>query len=90
VVVRAHVILSAADGQSTDAIAQLSVRAATVSKWRRRLAELGWPVWTTRRDLVLRPRYNSATEQRILRQHGDAAARRLCDMDGHIGRERVG
>ena len=39
VVVRARIGLAAADGQSTDGIAeQLALRPATVSKWRHRFA----------------------------------------------------
>ena len=38
-VVRARIVLSAADGHSTEAIAEeVAVRAATVSKWRGRFA----------------------------------------------------
>jgi transposase len=68
-VVRARVVLAAAAGQSTDSIAeQLALRPATVSKWRRRFATQGVPGLADVRRPGPTPRYDRASERRILKQ----------------------
>jgi len=66
-VMRARIILAAADGASTEDIAaRVCVRAGTVSKWRRRFAARGLPGLTD----AVRPgptrRYGATSERRIL------------------------
>ena len=69
VVVRARIVLAAADGQSTDGIAeQLALRPATVSKWRRRFATQGVAGLADGRRPGPTPRYGTASERRILKQ----------------------
>ena len=90
-VVRARIVLAAADGQSTDGIAeQLALRPATVSKWRHRFATQGvagladapapWPQPPLRRR-------ERATDFEAV---GCAAAGGPCDVDGGDGGDRVG
>lgn len=69
VVVRARIVLAAADGQSTDGIAeQLALRPATVSKWRRRFARLGVAGLADAPRPGPDRRYDAASERRILKQ----------------------
>ena len=68
-VVRARVVLAAADGATTDQIAgQLSLRPATVSKWRGRFARLGVAGLADAPRPGPTPRYDAASERRILKQ----------------------
>ena len=69
VVVRAHIVLAAADGQSTDGIAeQLALRPATVSKWRHRFATQGVAGLADAPRPGPSRRYDAASERRILKQ----------------------
>jgi transposase len=69
VVVRARIVLAAADGQSTDGIAeQLALRPATVSKWRRRFATQGVAGLADASRPGPSRRYDAASERRILKQ----------------------
>ncbi len=64
---RSRIILAAAAGVSTLAIAeQCSVRLATVSKWRSRFARLGWAGLSDAPRPGAKRRYNAQTERRIL------------------------
>ena len=68
-VVRARVVLAAADGHSTDAIAaELSVRTGTVSEWRRRFAAQGLAGLTDAPRPGPTRQYDAASEHRILKQ----------------------
>ena len=68
-VVRAQVVLAAADGQPTEAIAAaLALRSATVSKWRRRFAAHGLAGLADAPRPGPRRRYDAASEHRILKQ----------------------
>ena len=67
VVVRARIVLAAADGQATDGIAQqLALRPATVSKWRGRFARLGLDGLADAPRPGPTRRYDATSERRIL------------------------
>lgn len=64
---RSRIILAAANGVSTLAIAeQLSIRPATVSKWRGRFAQQGWSGLRDAPRPGAKRRYDAQTERRIL------------------------
>jgi transposase len=68
-VLRSRIILAAASGQGTNAIAeQLDIRPATVSKWRLRFAEQRIAGVMDKPGRGRKRRYDEATEKRILSQ----------------------
>src|SRR5262245_1246918 len=68
-VLRAHIILAAAEGRATQSIAQqLRQRTATVSKWRLRFARQGLAGLQDRARTGPPRRYDAAVERRLLQQ----------------------
>lgn len=82
---RARIVLSAAQGQTSSHIArQQRVRLATVSKWRGRFARQGLMGLEDAPRPGARPRYGEATEPRVLKQLDQPPPRGQARWNGRL------
>ena len=83
--IRASIVLAAAEGKSTAAIAQaLGVRTATVSKWRVRFAGKGLEGLQDEERPGARPRYGPEVERRILAMLDEPAPAGYATWNGSL------
>lgn len=88
---RARIILAAATGEASAAIAaRLRLRRATVSKWRRRFAARGVAGLQDAPRPGMPPQYDAMTEQRVLRLLDAPPPRGYSSWNGRLVAEALG
>jgi len=88
---RSEIVLLASKGIENKAIAeQLRTRSATVSKWRKRFAELRIQGLQDKKRPGIKPKYNRETEQRVLKLLDEPPPKGFSQWDGPLLAKSVG